>query len=150
MSTFLNEWYLWIKSLHLIFVITWMAGLFYLPRLFVYHAGARAGSGQDKTFRVMERKLLKVIMNPSSILVWVLGVALIFTPAAGVSFADGWIWVKLAAVSGLTWFHHLLARWVKVFAAGNNRRSEAFYRKVNEVPAVLLVIIVIMVIVRPF
>lgn len=150
MSAFLDSWYLWIKAFHLIFVITWMAGLFYLPRLFVYHTRVKAGSDQDKMFQVMEAKLLRIIMNPSMILVWILGAALLFTPVAGISLESGWILVKLAAVVGLTVFHHLLALWRKDFAAGTNKRAEKFYRRVNEVPSLLLVVIIIMVIVRPF
>lgn len=150
MIDFLNEWYLWIRALHIIFVITWMAGLFYLPRLFVYHARVTPGSDQDEMFQVMEYKLLRVIMNPSIILVWVFGLALLFAPASGVFFDDTWIWVKLAAVVSLTGFHHLLGLWRKDFAAGNNRHGERFYRRINEVPSLLLVVIVVMVIVRPF
>ena len=123
MSAFLNEWYLWLKAFHLIFVITWMAGLFYLPRLFVYHARVKTGSEQDKMFQTMEHKLLRIIMNPSMVLVWILGVTLIFTPAAGISFDYGWIWVKLAGVIGLTVFNHLLALWRKDFATGKNKRD---------------------------
>lgn len=150
MIAFLDEWHLWVKALHVIFVVAWMAGLFYLPRLFVYHAKAKVGSELDRTFQVMERKLLRVIMNPAMILTWAFGIALLLAPAAGISLHDYWIWVKLAGVVGLTLFHHALARWRKDFADGRNTRSEAFYRKVNEAPAALLVIIVIMVIVRPF
>ena len=150
MADFLAGWYLWLKAFHVIFVITWMAGLFYLPRLFVYHCRVKAGSEQDKMFQVMERKLLRVIMNPAMILVWILGIVLIFTIGTGVFFGEAWGWVKLTAVSLLTWFHHALVRYMKDFAAGKNTRKEAYYRRINEIPAVLLVIIVIMVIVRPF
>lgn len=149
MSAFLIEWYLWIKAFHIIFAITWMAGLFYLPRLFVYHSRAKVGSERDKEFQVMERKLLRIIMNPSVIMVWVLGLSLFFTP--GLAPMDAvWVWVKGAAVIGLTGFHHALALWRKDFAAGKNTRSESFFRKMNEVPSVLLIIIVIMVVVKPF
>ena len=150
MSEFLADWYLWIKALHIIFVVTWMAGIFYLPRLFVYHCRVRPGSEPDKMFQTMERKLLRAIMNPSLILVWIFGPLLVFAPQAGVEFGDAWVWLKFAAVLGLTLFHHVLGRWRKAFAAGNNTRSEGFYRKANEIPAALLVIIVIMAVVRPF
>lgn len=150
MTEFLADWHLWLKAFHVIFVITWMAGIFYLPRLFVYHCGVKTGSGQDKMFQVMERKLLRTIMNPSMILVWIFGIALIFAIGVEVFFGEIWGWVKLAAVVGLTWFHHLLARYRKDFAAGKNSRSETYYRRINEIPALLLVIIVIMVIIRPF
>lgn len=149
MSAFLSDWYLWIKAFHIIFVITWMAGLFYLPRLFVYHAGAKVGSDQDKQFQTMERKLLRIIMNPALIMGWVFGLALFFTPGLAPTDA-GWVWVKGAAVIGLTGFHHYLALWRKDFAAGKNTKPESFFRKVNEIPTVLLIIIVIMVVVKPF
>lgn len=150
MAEFLNAWHLWVKALHIVFVVAWMAGLFYLPRLFVYHAKAKPGSELDRTFQAMERKLLRVIMNPAMSLAWVFGALLVLTPAAGVSFGDYWIWVKLAAAVGLTLFHHALGLWRKDFANGANHRSETFYRRVNEIPAVLLVVIVVMVVVRPF
>lgn len=149
MVAFLSEWYLWIKAFHIIFVTTWMAGLFYLPRLFVYHTRAKVGSDRDKEFQVMERKLLRIIMNPSIVMVWVLGLALFFIPGLAPTDA-GWVWVKGAAVIGLTWFHHSLGTWRKKFAAGKNTKPEKFFRKVNEIPSVLLVIIVIMVVVKPF
>ena len=150
MIEFLANWYFWIKALHIIFVVTWMAGIFYLPRLFVYHCRLEPGSEPDQMFQTMERKLFKVIMNPSMILVWIFGPLLVFTPQAGVDFSAIWVWVKFAAIVGLTGFHHVLDRWRKAFEAGENTRSERFYRKANEIPAVLLVVIVIMVIVRPF
>ena len=150
MIEFLQDWYLWLKALHIIFFTTWMAGLFYLPRLFVYHTRVKAGSDQDGLFQLMERKLLRIIMAPSSILVWVFGVALIFAIGWEV-FSDGlWGWIKLGAVSLLTLYHHLLARYWKAFRAGKNKHDEKFFRKINEVPSILLIIIVIMVVVRPF
>ena len=149
MRTFLLEWYPWIKAFHIIFVVTWMAGLFYLPRLYVYHTRAKAGGERDKEFQGMEQKLLKIIMNPSMIMVWILGLALFFTPGLAPTDA-GWVWVKGAAVIGLTGFHQALGAWRKDFVAGKNTKSEKFFRKANEVPAVLLVIIVIMVVVKPF
>jgi len=149
MSDFLITWYFWIKAFHLIFVITWMAGLFYLPRLFVYHTRVKAGGEEDQRFQMMEKKLLKIIMNPSIVLVWIFGLMLVFTPGV-ISWADIWPWVKAGAVIALTGFHHSLGRWRKDFATGKNQKPESFYRKVNEVPSILLVIIVIMVVVKPF
>ena len=142
--------FLWIKAFHIIFVMTWMAGIFYLPRLYVYHCRVKPGSEQDKMFQQMERKLLKVIMNPSLILVWVFGPLLVLTPQAGVDFSQLWVWIKFAGIIGLTEFHHVLGRWRKAFEAGKNNKTEKFYRRINEIPAVLLVIIIIMVVVRPF
>jgi len=150
MIEFLENWYLWLKAFHIIFVITWMAGLFYLPRLFVYHTRVKTGSDQDKLFQLMEYKLLRIIMGPSSVLVWVFGVALIYSIGTAVFFDGVWGWVKLAAVIALTWYHHVLGRYRKAFAAGQNQHDEKFYRRINEVPSVLLIIIVIMVVVRPF
>jgi len=145
----LADLYPWTKALHILAVIAWMAGLLYLPRLFVYHADAAAGSVQAETFKVMERRLLRGIMNPAMIATWLFGLALAGTPGL-VDWGQGWIWIKLAAVAGLTWFHHLLGLWRKAFAADANRRSPRFYRMVNEAPAVLVVAIVVMVVVRPF
>ena len=150
MIEFLQDWYLWLKAFHLIVVITWMAGIFYLPRLYVYHTRVKVGSDQDKLFQTMEHKLLRIIMAPSSVLVWVLGIALIFSIGWEVFFDSIWGWVKLAAVSGMTWYHHYLAARRKDFAAGKNTKSEKFYRMINEVPSVLLIIIVIMAVVKPF
>lgn len=150
MSEFLANWYFWIKALHIIFVVTWMVGIFYLPRLFVYHCRIEPGSDPDKMFQTMERKLFKVIMNPSMILVWIFGPLLVLAPQAGVDLGAIWVWVKFAAIVGLTGFHHVLGRWRKAFEAGENTRPEKFYRKANEIPAVLLVVIIIMVVVRPF
>ena len=140
--------YPWIKAFHVVAVIAWLAGLLYLPRLFVYHAEAGAGSPTAVTFETMERRLLKAIMNPAMIATWVLGLSLLFLEPGWMS--NGWLHVKLTCVIGLTIAHHMLARWQKDFAQGNNRRSARFYRVANEVPTVLMVVIVIMVIVKPF
>lgn len=156
MSEFLagvQDWlagvYLWLKALHIAAVIAWMAGIFYLPRLFVYHAErGRSGSELGETLKEMERKLLRLIMNPAMIAVWTLGLMML---AAGViDWSRGWIWVKLALVFAMTWFHHLLARWRKDFAADRNTRSGGYYRVANEVPALLVLTIVIMAVVEPF
>jgi len=138
---------LWLKSLHVIAVIAWFAGLFYLPRLFVYHAGAAPGSELSETLKVMERRLLRLIMNPAMIVVWVTGPWLAWWQGV---YTDGWFLAKFALVVLLTGFHHALALWRKAFAEDRNPRSERFYRVANEVPTVLLIGIVILVIVKPF
>jgi putative membrane protein len=141
--------YAWIKAFHIVAVIAWMAGLLYLPRLFVYHSAAEHGSPQAETFIVMERRLLRGIMNPAMIAVYVLGILLSLTPGI-VDWGQSWIHAKLALVIGLTVYHHLLARWRKDLAAGRNRRPARFYRIVNEVPTVVLIAIVVLVVVKPF
>jgi putative membrane protein len=140
--------YPWLKTAHIVSVIAWMAGLLYLPRLFVYHADAAAGSPLSETFKVMERRLQRGIMNPAMIGTWLFGILLAATPGI-VDWAAGWIYVKLACVAGLTFFHHLLSRWRGEFAADRNERPTRFYRFINEVPTLLLIVIVIMVVVRP-
>ncbi len=147
--TILTAWYPWLKALHVIAVIAWMAGLLYLPRLFVYHAQSAHGSAESELFKVMERRLLRAIMNPAMVAVFLFGGLLLVTPGV-VDWAAGWIWVKLAGITGLTVVHHLFARWRKEFAADRNRRPARFYRIANEVPTLLMIVIVIMVIVRPF
>ena len=147
--SWLTPLYPWIKALHVISVIAWMAGLLYLPRLFVYHAASPPGSPQSETFKVMERRLLRAIMNPAMTASLVFGGALLLTPGV-VDWSSGWIHVKLLAVAGLLVLHHALARWRKDFAADANTRPTRFYRIVNEVPTVLLIVIVIMVVVKPF
>jgi protoporphyrinogen IX oxidase len=141
--------YPWIKTAHIVFVIAWMAGMLYLPRLFAYHADAAAGSGQAKTFEAMERRLLRGIMNPAMIGTFVFGGLLLATPGIA-DWAAGWIWVKLAAVALLTALHHVLAAWRKAFAQGRNTRPARFYKWVNEAPALLMVVIVAMVVAKPF
>jgi protoporphyrinogen IX oxidase len=148
---FLTIAYPWIKALHVIAVVSWMAGLLYLPRLFVYHAERGApGSDLSEVFKVMELKLYRLIMRPAMIATWVLGLALAAMPGVIGWSSDGWIYVKLAAVLLLTWFHHWLGLRRKDFAADANTVSGRRYRLMNEVPTVALVVIVIMVIVRPF
>jgi protoporphyrinogen IX oxidase len=139
--------YPWIKALHVVAVISWMAGMLYLPRLFVYHCDAEAGSKQSETFKVMERRLLKAIINPAMIVAWVLGLYLAWD---GGWFRSGWLHGKLALVLGLSAVHGLYARWVRDFAADRNTRPARFYRVWNEAPTVLLIGIVILVIVKPF
>lgn len=149
MGEFLNDWNLWIKALHVISVIAWMAGLLYLPRLFVYHSQAEPGSPQSETFKVMERRLLRAIMNPAMIAAFVFGGLMLATPDV-IDWSSGWIWVKLAAVTVLTVMHHIFALWYKDFREDANTRTTRTYRLANEIPTVLMVIIVIMVIVQPF
>jgi len=146
------SWFLWVKALHVISVIAWMAGLLYLPRLFAYHAAAAKGSEAAGTFEIMERRLLRGIMNPAFILTWTFGLILVFVyPAeASIAWSKGWLYVKAAAVVLLTILHHVYALWRKDLAVGRNTRPPRFYKMWNEVPAVLMVIIVIMVIGKPF
>ena len=146
----LSSAYPWIKAAHVIVVVAWMAGLFYLPRLFVYHAEASPGSDTVETLKVMERRLLKGIMNPAMLLAWGLGIVLALTPGALDWTGDGWFHAKLACVVILTWFHLLCGRWRKEFETGRSRRTSRFFRIVNEVPTVILIAVVVLVIVRPF
>jgi protoporphyrinogen IX oxidase len=139
--------YEWIKALHVIAVIAWMAGMLYLPRLFVYHCDAEIGSKQSETFKVMERRLLKTIINPAMAVTWLAGLYLAF---AGHWFSAGWLHGKLLLVLVMSGLHGFLARCVKDFAADRNLRSPKFYRIINEVPTVLMIIIVILVVVKPF
>jgi protoporphyrinogen IX oxidase len=139
----------YIKAFHVIAIIAWMAGLLYLPRLFVYHAASKVGSEQSETFKVMERRLLKFITTPAMIASWVLGLYLALSGVIDWS-ADGWFHAKLALVILLSAFHGLLAKWTKDFGADRNTHSARFYRMANEVPTVLMIFIVILVVVRPF
>ncbi|MEE3626221.1 protoporphyrinogen oxidase HemJ [Nitrospirillum sp. BR 11752] len=141
--------YLWIKALHVIAVISWMAGLLYLPRLFVYHCAAPVGSPQSETFKVMERRLLRAIMNPAMIVAWACGLAMITLDPALLKGA-GWLHAKLALVVLMTVAHMTMARWRREFAEDRNTRPQRFYRIANEVPTLLMIGIVILVIVRPF
>ena len=150
MNDFLLQWYSWIKALHIIAVIAWMAGMLYLPRLYVYHVRAAVGSELSETLKVMESRLLRAIINPAMILAMIFGLTLLFTPGV-VDFLAFWIWIKLfCAVLGLGGMHGYLLRWRQAFTEDRNIHTAGFYRKVNEIPTVLMIIIVIMVIVRPF
>lgn len=140
---------LWIKALHVIAVVSWMAGLLYLPRLFVYHMQAPVGGVQSETFKVMERRLLKAIMGPAMMVAWVCGLLLVFWFGT-VSFSDGWFGAKFALVVGLTVFHVHLSRCVRLFSTDERPFSERYFRLINEIPTVLMIVIVILVIVRPF
>ena len=145
---FLATVYPWTKSLHVVSVIAWMAGLFYLPRLFVYHVEAvTQGSETAVLFQTMERRLLKAIMNPSMISTWVFGFALVMTPGI-VDWTSFWPWVKAASVLGMTWFHMWLGAQRKDFVAGKNTVTGRRYRMMNEVPTLLMLVIVFSVIVK--
>lgn len=149
MIEFFNSIYPWIKALHIMAVIAWMAGLFYLPRLFVYHAERAAiGSELDQTFQVMEEKLLRVIMNPAMIVAWIAG--LIMIGLGAFDWGAVWSWVKIIAVLAMTGAHGWMAKRRKEFAAGVNTRTGRTYRLFNEVPTVLMLLIVVAVVVRPF
>jgi protoporphyrinogen IX oxidase len=141
--------YPWTKALHIISIIAWMAGMLYLPRLFVYHTELAHGSAEAVRFEHMERRLLRAIMNPAMILSWVFGLALVSTPGL-VAWSSGWLHAKLLLVVLMTIAHHMLALWRKHFVSGRNRHSARFYRLINEVPTLLMIAIVVLVVVRPF
>lgn len=139
--------YAWLKALHVIAVIAWMAGMLYLPRLYIYHCNAQLGSAMSETFKVMERRLLRAIINPAMIAAWALGLAMAW---AGDLWAEGWFHGKLLLLLGMQLTHAGYARWRRHFASDANRHSARFYRFMNEVPTVLMIGIVILVIVKPF
>jgi putative membrane protein len=138
---------LWLKALHIIAVISWMAGLLYLPRLFVYHVGAGIGTEMSETLKVMEYRLLRYIMNPAMIVVWLTGPFLAWRQGM---LYDHWLWAKFALVLALTGFHHVLAKWRKAFAADQNAHDAKYFRVANEIPTLLMITIVIFVVVKPF
>lgn len=142
-----SGFYLWFKALHVIAVIAWMAGMLYLPRLFVYHCAAAPGSEQSETFKVMERRLLRAIINPAMVVTWAVGLWLAWD---GGWLGAGWFHAKLALVLVLSAVHGLLSAYVRAFAEDRNTRSETFYRALNEVPTVLMIGIVVLVVVKPF
>ena len=149
MIGWLTAAYPWIKSVHILTVIAWMAGLLYLPRLFVYHAMAQIGSDQSETFKIMERRLQRGIINPGMLATLAFGSLLAVTP--GIVHGDrGWIWAKLALVATLLVYSHTLVRWRRAFADDRNRHSSRFFRMVNELPTIALVAIVVLVVVKPF
>ena len=139
--------YEWIKALHIIAVISWMAGMLYLPRLFVYHCEAELGSKQSETFKMMERRLLKAIINPAMSVTWLAGLYLAWS---GQWFSSPWLHAKLVLAIVLSGVHGFFSRWVKDFAADRNQYSQRFYRVINEVPTILMIGIVILVVVKPF
>jgi putative membrane protein len=142
-----EDLYLWIKAIHVIAVISWMAGMLYLPRLFVYHAGAEPGSVQSETFKVMERRLLRAIINPAMMVTWILGLWLAWK---GFGFSGGWLHAKITLVVVMSAVHGYLSGAVRKFAEDRNERSARHWRLINEVPTVLMIGIVILVIVKPF
>lgn len=147
MVGFLGEGFLWVKALHVIAVIAWMAGMLYLPRLYVYHADTSKGSQQSETFKIMERRLLRGIINPAMLVAWLTGLSM----AASADFwSDGWFHGKLALLLGMQLIHAAYARWRRYFTNDENRHTATFYRYMNEVPTVLMIGIVILVIVKPF
>ena len=139
--------YLWIKALHIIAVISWMAGLLYLPRLFVYHAGVAPGSVQSETFKVMERRLLNFIMTPAMAVAWIVGIVLVLQ---GQWIGATWFHIKFALVIALSLVHGLMSHWVVEFSFDRNHHSQKFYRIVNEIPTVLMIVIVLLAVVKPF
>jgi putative membrane protein len=139
--------YEWIKALHVIAVISWMAGMLYLPRLFVYHCEAEAGSKQSETFKTMERRLLRAIINPAMAVTWIAGLYLAW---AGNWYSSPWFLTKLVLVLVLSGVHGEFSRLVKDFAADRNTHSQKFYRIINEVPTIIMILVVILVIVKPF
>lgn len=139
--------YFWIKALHIMAVISWMATLLYLPRLFVYHCGAPVGSQQSETFKLMEKRLLRQIANPAMAVTWLAGLYLVWE---GGWYTQGWMHAKFALVIALSAFHGMQAKWMREFATDQRVRTERFFRMVNEVPALLMIGIVILVVVKPF
>jgi putative membrane protein len=139
--------YEWLKAFHIIAVIAWMAGMLYLPRLFVYHCAADVGSTQSETFKVMERRLLKAIINPAMILTWVLGLWLAYSAGW---FKAPWLHAKLVLVIGMSGVHGILSKYVREFAADKRRKSQKYFRILNEIPTVLMILIVILAVVKPF
>lgn len=147
MEGFLGDGYLWVKAVHIIFVIFWMAGMFMLPRYFAYHSQCDVGSGEDAKWIERELRLMRIIINPAMAIAWIMGILLVLN----IGFAaGGWLHLKLLLVILLSGIHGVFSRWRKDFAAGERKKSEKFYRKVNELPAVFIIAVVILVIVRPF
>lgn len=148
MQDFILNNYLWFKSLHLIAVISWMAGMLYLPRLFVYHVGAKKGSDLSETLKIMERRLLRFIMNPAMIITWIVGLLLLWSNS--VIMEQGWMHAKLTLVILMSVLHMVFSKWRKNFAADQNVKSAKFYKIWNEGPTVLMIVIVTLALVKPF
>ncbi len=148
MSEFLLDYYLWLQAFHIISMVAWMAGMLYLPRLFVYHAQSKMGSDQSETFKMMELRLLRFIMNPAMILTFIFGILMIIANPS--LFQGGWMHVKIMAVILMAVLHMMFSKWRKNFAKDNNTRDSKFYKIWNEAPTVLLIIIIIMAVVKPF
>ena len=149
MSEFLVGSYPRFKAIHIIAVMSWMAGLLYLPRLFVYHVEVELNSTEDRRFQIMERRLLRAIMNPAMVVSYIFGILLILTPGI-VDWSSAWIWLKILAILVLTGCHHAMGKWRKDLAEGTNQKSQRYFRVANEVPTISMIIIVIMVVVKPF
>jgi putative membrane protein len=147
MGEFLIQYYDWLLAFHVISFISWMAGMLYLPRLFVYHAGADYASEVSNTFKIMEYRLLKIIMNPAMAGTWFFGVMMLWANPA--LLGEGWLHMKLTCVIAMSGLHGFFAKTVKTFAQDENKRPASFYRYMNEAPTILMVIVVIMVVVRP-
>jgi putative membrane protein len=148
MTELISEYYLWVKALHIISIIAWMAGLLYLPRLFVYHADAAPDSENAKTFIIMERRLLRAIMNPAMIASWLSGILMIV--GNPYLFDNGWMHVKFSLVIVMSIVHMVFSRIRKNFEAGKNEKSHTYYRFINEIPTILMIIIVVMAVAEPF
>ena len=140
---------LYIKAFHIISVIAWMAGVLYLPRLFVYHTEAEKGSRQSETFKIMERRLLKIIINPAMIAAWVFGLLMLYSNW-GVYKTAGWMHTKLLLVLILSGVHGMLAKQVKIFARDENKKTSRYFRILNEVPTILMIFIIVLAVVEPF
>ena len=147
MEGFLGAAYLWVKALHVVGMIAWMAAMLYLPRLFIYHCDAPAGSEQSETFKVMERRLTRAILNPAMAATWILGLLLMLHLEA---WTEAWLHVKFTALLGMQGLHVACSRWREDFAKDANRHGPRFYRVMNEIPTVLLILIVVMAVVKPF
>ena len=145
----MGAYYEWFKALHVISVIAWMAGMLYLPRLYVYHADAVPGSDKSETFKIMERRLLKAITTPAMVASFIFGGLMLATPGA-IDWSMGWVWAKIALIVAMTAMHGFLGKWRKDFEADRNTRPGKFYRMMNEVPTLLMIFVVILVIVKPF
>ncbi len=148
MSDFLADAYPWLKALHIISVIAWMAGMLYLPRLFVYHAKAEVGSELSETLKIMERRLQRAIMTPAMAAAWFFGLCLLASPM--VDIADHWVQAKLVLVLAMSGMHDAMARWRRDFAADKNTRSQRFFRIANEIPTLLMICIVLLAVTKAF
>ncbi|MGI4851142.1 MAG: protoporphyrinogen oxidase HemJ [Janthinobacterium lividum] len=149
MADFFSSYYLVLKSFHIIFVVCWMAALFYLPRLFAYHARVDPQSESSELFKIMERRLVRIIMTPSMLGTWIFGLCLLCVPGM-LSSPFGWFHVKLLLVLIMTAFHGIAVKWMKDFSVGKNTKSETFYRAINEVPTLAFIFIVFLVVIKPF
>ena len=144
----MEEYFLWYKTIHVISVISWMSAIFYMPRLFAYHTRAEIGSEMDKTFQTMESRLLRIIMRPAMISTYIFGTLTAYV--YGLAALGVWFHIKIFAVICITILHGLFAKWVTIFREGKNNKSERFYKSINEIPVILMIISVIMVIIKPF